>query len=186
MEMDLPLRISPKAGSARDLMAGACTPEILSLEDDPNDRVLMAHAFRGAGLRLRCFRRSSALLDHLKKLLPESAQAPDLLLLDIYLPGENGLTLLNWIRTQPKFIALPIIVVTGSLAPSDREKALEFGANAVFEKGLSFAPLVELVTTLLRPRAVTKPRKTRKSYRPSPPRLVEEATLNAGQLKFSL
>ena len=55
------------------------------------------------------------------------ATPPDLVLLDLQMPGENGYGLLAWMRTQPALAAVPVICVTASVPQSERERVQAAG-----------------------------------------------------------
>jgi CheY-like chemotaxis protein len=63
---------------------------------------------------------------------------PDLVLLDITLPGMNGLDVLTWIRQQPEFGSLQVFVWTDSGDPAILERALKAGANRFVPKSVAF------------------------------------------------
>ena len=63
---------------------------------------------------------------------------PDLVLLDISLPGMNGLDVLAWIRNHPDFATLKVFVWTDSGDPAMLERAIKAGANRFVPKSASF------------------------------------------------
>ena len=63
---------------------------------------------------------------------------PDLVLLDLGLPGINGFEVLAWIRQHPAFSALKVFVWTDSGDPSALERAIQTGANRFVPKSVSF------------------------------------------------
>jgi CheY-like chemotaxis protein len=63
---------------------------------------------------------------------------PDLVLLDLSLPGMNGFDVLAWIRQQPEFSALPVFVWTDSGDPGALDRAIQTGANRFVPKSVSF------------------------------------------------
>jgi CheY-like chemotaxis protein len=159
--------------------------EILCLEDDPNDQALIKYAFRKTEVHLRFFEDCSELLDYLQGRAGVRQPPPDLVLLDIYLPGGNGLQMLSWLKHHPAFARIPVIVATGSIVPADRERAQALGATAVFEKDISFQPLVQLVSQILSRKQGTSPhrRRARKTANVAVPVLQEAAK---DQLELSL
>jgi two-component system, cell cycle response regulator DivK len=77
-----------------------------------------------------------------------TAQHPDLILMDIGLPGLNGLDAVRAIRAQ--LLDVPIIAVSSSVMPGDRERALEAGCDEFVSKPIDDLRLIELVERLVR------------------------------------
>jgi len=63
---------------------------------------------------------------------------PDLVLLDLTLPGISGFEVLAWIRQHPEFNALKVFVWTDAIDPATLERALKAGANRFVPKAISF------------------------------------------------
>jgi CheY-like chemotaxis protein len=70
--------------------------------------------------------------------------APDLILLDLNLPRVDGGQLLSHIRKSDSFSRTPVIVLTSSDSPKDRQMALELGANLYFRKPTDLASFMDL------------------------------------------
>jgi CheY-like chemotaxis protein len=70
--------------------------------------------------------------------------APDLILLDLNLPRIDGAQLLSHIRKSDSFSRTPVIVLTSSDSPKDRQMALELGANLYFRKPTDLASFMDL------------------------------------------
>lgn len=70
--------------------------------------------------------------------------APDLILLDLNLPRVDGAQLLSHIRKSDSFCRTPVIVLTSSDSPKDRQMALELGANLYFRKPTDLASFMDL------------------------------------------
>ncbi|MFO7921141.1 response regulator [Rhodobacteraceae bacterium W635] len=76
--------------------------------------------------------------------LAEVARAqPDVLVLDVMLPGRSGLDILRDLRAQPETAALPVLMLTAKGQSKDRDLALALGANAYLTKPFSNAEMVE-------------------------------------------
>lgn len=73
---------------------------------------------------------------------------PKLLLLDLRMPRMNGLELLQWLRAQPEFVGLVVIIFTASAHPDDITRACELGANAFVQKPSSHSELIEFFKLL--------------------------------------
>ncbi|HYG23287.1 MAG TPA: response regulator [Verrucomicrobiae bacterium] len=75
---------------------------------------------------------------------------PSVLLTDLQMPRVGGLELLAWVRSQPAWQRLPVIVVTGSNQPEDRMRALELGADFYVLKDLLIRPPPGLFEAIIR------------------------------------
>ncbi len=74
---------------------------------------------------------------------------PDLVILDLIMPGKDGFTLLEWIRAQEGFPPPPVAVLTSSVNPSDAARALELGAKAFHTKPADLEELGEIVREMV-------------------------------------
>jgi CheY-like chemotaxis protein len=76
-------------------------------------------------------------------------QRPDLILMDIQMPGMDGLETIRRLRALPEFDSVPIIALTALAMSGDRERCLEAGANEYLPKPFSLKTLTEMVESLL-------------------------------------
>ena len=76
-------------------------------------------------------------------------QRPDLVLMDIQLPGINGIEALRQLRADPATAAIPVVAVTASAMTQDRQKILAAGFDAYQSKPISIRPFLELVREVL-------------------------------------
>lgn len=72
---------------------------------------------------------------------------PDLILLDLNLPGKSGLEILSELKGNPLFGAIPVVMFSTSAAESDRTHAINGGAKAYITKPSSFDLLIDAVRT---------------------------------------
>ncbi len=75
----------------------------------------------------------------------EKFPVPDLVLLDLKMPGKSGFDVLTWVRAHRSFGHMPIVVFTSSIHPEDRARALELGANQYLVKPVSYEALKRLM-----------------------------------------
>ena len=75
---------------------------------------------------------------------------PAMVLLDLWLPGQQGFEVLEWIRGQSQFQSLPVVIFTASDLDSDRENAQRLGANDYIVKPNDLSTLPALVSLLLK------------------------------------
>lgn len=73
---------------------------------------------------------------------------PALVLLDIHLPRKNGLEVLKWIRQQPHFKSLPVLILTSSNRQEDMDGARQLGADGYLNKPSNPLKLTQLVSIL--------------------------------------
>ena len=78
---------------------------------------------------------------------------PDLVLLDVMMPGTGGLAVLEHMRRDPELRATPVVVVSAFAAPADRRAALDAGATRFVKKPFDPDALRSLVEELLPPEA---------------------------------
>ena len=78
-------------------------------------------------------------------------QQPDLVLMDIHLPGMNGIDALRLLRADPATAAIPVIAVTASVMQDDRRMIMAAGFNAYVGKPINLREFLEAVRTALQP-----------------------------------
>lgn len=76
---------------------------------------------------------------------------PDMIVLDVMLPGCSGLSILRALRERPETARLPVLMLTAKGQAKDRETALELGADAYLTKPFSNADLLAAVARLGQP-----------------------------------
>ena len=115
--------------------------EILIIEDEPSIAEVVELYLRRAGYRVQVVRDGSAGIKVLDQRLP------DLLILDIMLPGLDGFSLLRWLRERSE---VPVIFITARREEVDRIAGLELGADDYVVKPFSPQELVSRVRAVLR------------------------------------
>jgi DNA-binding response OmpR family regulator len=122
----------------------AAVSHILIVEDDRDIAELIRHYLVRAG-------HTADVLSSGTEVLPRvRSRRPDLLVLDLMLPGQHGLEVCQALRREPATADLPIIVVTARAEEADRVAGLELGADDYLTKPFSPKELVARVGALLR------------------------------------
>ena len=117
---------------------------IYIVEDDDNIRELEACAMKNSGYDTECFESS-------KDFYKATAKAvPDLILLDIMLPGDDGLTIPKKLRDDPVTEKIPVIIISAKTTELDRVKGLDLGADDYLCKPFGVMELVSRVKARLR------------------------------------
>ncbi len=91
---------------------------ITLVEDNPGDVLLVRKALqeRGIAFELTCFDDGE---EALKSLSRQERDEPDIILLDLNLPKTEGVEVLRRIRSIPKFVSVPVAILTSSASPTD-------------------------------------------------------------------
>lgn len=124
--------------------------KIYYVEDDNNIRDLVVYTLGQAGFDASGFSDAAAFYAACKK------ELPGLVLLDIMLPGEDGLTVLKKLKSDVSTADLPVIMVTAKGTEYDKVIGLDTGADDYIAKPFGMIELVARVKALLR-RMVPKP-----------------------------
>lgn len=117
---------------------------IYIVEDDVNIREIERYALKNSGYQVEEFENGTELFRRLEKAVPS------LILLDIMLPGEDGLEILTRIRANKSTVGIPIIMVTAKTSELDKVKGLDLGADDYMTKPFGVMELISRVKALLR------------------------------------
>ncbi|HMV11182.1 MAG TPA: response regulator [Cyclobacteriaceae bacterium] len=121
---------------------------ILLVEDDADDRMLFTEALYEltADVRLRT---ASHCDDGIDSLIKPHDELPDLVVMDINMPGKNGLECLEDIRSHSRLYTLPVVILSTDTDESVIEDAYRRGANFYISKPNSFQALKREVHKLI-------------------------------------
>lgn len=125
---------------------------IYILEDDDNIRKLVSYALEREGFDVCGFDAPHDLRDAL------STSVPQLFLLDIMLPGEDGLSILKSLRKNPVTANIPVIMLTAKGSEFDKVTGLDMGADDYIAKPFGMTELISRVRAVLRRYEKTAPR----------------------------
>ncbi len=117
---------------------------IYVVEDDKSIQEIETFALSGAGFRIKGY---DCAADFYRALEEEK---PDLVLLDVMLPDEDGLAIVQKLRSRRELALLPIILVTARTAEIDKVKGLDIGADDYLTKPFGVMELISRVKAMLR------------------------------------
>ncbi|MCI7084591.1 response regulator transcription factor [bacterium] len=117
---------------------------IYIIEDDQDIREMETYALKNSGFEVEAFSESGSFYEACRKSLPS------LVLLDIMLPGEDGLAILKKLRQGDDTKDIPVIMVTAKSTEIDKVKGLDSGADDYITKPFGVMELVSRAKALLR------------------------------------
>lgn len=117
---------------------------IFCVEDDSNIRELVVYTLESTGVQARGFEDGSSFLEAL------ALETPELVLLDIMLPGEDGLEILKKLKNSSKTKDIPVIMVTAKGSEYDKVVGLDSGADDYVTKPFGMMELISRIKAVLR------------------------------------
>lgn len=126
---------------------------IYYLEDEPNIRELIVYTLQSSGFEARGFTHSIDLFKAVEQTKPE------LILLDIMLPDENGLSVLKKLKASAETLDIPIIMVTAKGSEFDKVTGLNLGADDYIAKPFGMMEFIARVKAVLRRGGLKEKRK---------------------------
>ncbi|MGN1329046.1 MAG: response regulator transcription factor [Eubacterium sp.] len=119
-------------------------PLVYIIEDDASIRELEIYALKNSEFEVKGFDTGKEFFKELE------IKIPDLILLDIMLPEDDGLAILNKIRKTAQYSEIPVIMVTAKTSEIDAVKGLDAGADDYITKPFGVMELVSRVRAVLR------------------------------------
>ena len=117
---------------------------VFIIEDDEDIREIVLYALRSSGFEAKGFDSGDRFFAEIDKSLPS------LILLDIMLPGDDGLSILKRLRSDPRTESRPIIMLTAKGSEYDKVKGLDLGADDYVTKPFGVMELISRINALLR------------------------------------
>lgn len=117
---------------------------IYCVEDDMNIRELVAYALKTSGYEAIGFENAAEFYKGLKD------GSPDLILLDIMLPDEDGISILKKLRAKNEYKDIPVIMLTAKSTEYDKVKGLDVGADDYVTKPFGVMELISRIKAVLR------------------------------------
>lgn len=121
---------------------------VVIAEDDADLRTALAHVFDRAGFRATCVADGASLVREVVASLSEPELCVHLVVTDIEMPAQNGLSAIEELRRRR--VLVPIVVISGSGDRAILGRALELGADHALDKPVDFARLISLAHEIAR------------------------------------
>jgi EAL domain-containing protein (putative c-di-GMP-specific phosphodiesterase class I)/DNA-binding response OmpR family regulator len=113
---------------------------VMIVEDDRGQALFAQSVLHGAGMQAEVQMQSDGVLDAIRRF------HPDLVLMDLHMPGKDGMSLTMLIRQQPEYLHLPIVFLTGDPDPERQFEVLESGADDFLNKPIRPRHLIAAVS----------------------------------------
>lgn len=120
------------------------TGHVLVCDDTASNRQLLEEILGEAGFEVTAVESGEAVLPSVEE------RKPDLILLDIHMPGLDGFDVCDWIKRSPETQFLPVVLVTALMEPRDRQRSNQVGADDFLMLPVNRLELVARVRSLLR------------------------------------
>ena len=117
---------------------------IFCVEDDDAIRELMMYTLQSAGFEARGFTGGDGFFEALQE------EKPELVMLDIMLPGEDGISILKRLRAQTETSDIPVIMATAKGTEYDRVIGLDLGADDYLSKPFGMMEMLARIRAVLR------------------------------------
>ena len=123
----------------------AMTTRILVVDDNPLNVRLVSDVLEAAGMSV------SRAMDAIEAELTLKREMPNLVLMDVALPGMDGLSLTRKLRQEQRFARMPIVAMTASALEGDERKAIDAGCDGYIAKPIDIRTFATTVGKFLRP-----------------------------------
>jgi two-component system, cell cycle response regulator DivK len=118
-------------------------PDILLVEDNEMNREMLSRRLVRKGYTVRTAGDAQAVDDEIAR------RTPDLILMDISLPGKDGHQITRELKANPQTASIPIIALTAHAMSTDRDKALAAGCDEYDTKPVELPRLIEKINLVL-------------------------------------
>ena len=126
---------------------------IWCVEDDASIRDIEVYALQSTGLEAKGFEDGDSFLSALK------TELPDLVILDVMLPGTDGIAVLKTLKSTAEYVDIPVIMATAKGAEFDKVRGLDLGADDYLVKPFGMMEMISRVKAVMRrckPKAVAR------------------------------
>jgi CheY-like chemotaxis protein len=116
---------------------------ILVVEDDHHDSYLLARQLKQAQIddNMTIVRDGWEAFDFLE----HSERPPLAIFLDLKLPGQSGIEILETIKKNPRFQSIPVMIMTGSIDPIELKKCRQLGASEILAKPIALTSFIKAI-----------------------------------------
>jgi two-component system, cell cycle response regulator DivK len=118
-------------------------PLVLIVDDNDDHRTMYAMYLQSAGFRVVEAADGTSAIGKARNI------RPDVILLDLYMPGLNGWQACRWLKTSVETLRIPVIAITGHAVDSSRRQAVEAGCDRFITKGVDPKHVIAAIRDVL-------------------------------------
>jgi CheY-like chemotaxis protein len=117
---------------------------IMVVDDEPDIRAILSKILNKRGYEVDLYESAEEAIEKLR-----SGDRPDLIILDLMMPGMSGIEACRVIKSDPTLKDIPVIILTVMVEPETKEESREAGADAHVDKPINMAKLFRTIESLL-------------------------------------
>jgi two-component system, cell cycle response regulator DivK len=117
--------------------------KILHVEDNPENRLLVRRLLLSEGYEVFEAENATKALEIVKTLIP------DLILMDINMPDQDGYALTTQMKSMPELMNVPIVAITANVMRGDRERTVQAGCDGYIEKPIDIDRFLDQVARFI-------------------------------------
>jgi CheY-like chemotaxis protein len=117
---------------------------IMVVDDEPDIRAILSKILNKRGYEVDLYESAEEAIEKLR-----SGDRPDLIILDLMMPGMSGIEACRVIKSDPTLKDIPVIILTVMVEPETKEESREAGADAHVDKPINMAKLFHTIESLL-------------------------------------
>lgn len=125
-----------------------CQKKFLIVDDDSDDSTLFTEALTAVEPSIVCYSATDG-SEALEKLKDSKIEQPDIIFLDLNMPGMNGWECLTKLKAEDRYRSIPVIIHTTSARSVDRELAKDLGAICFITKSYDFKKIKRMLEIVL-------------------------------------
>ncbi len=119
--------------------------KIMVVDDEPDVRNVVARLLKRRGYEVEVCESAEEAIEKLR-----SGERPDLLLMDLMMPGMSGIDACRLIKSDPELKDIPVVILTVMAEPETKEESASAGADAHVDKPINTQKLYDTIESLLK------------------------------------
>ena len=122
--------------------------KVLIVDDDPDDRMIITEAIKSCDANVECYelQNGNGVSEYLSQKF--TSDLPSFILLDLNMPGKDGKEVIKELKSDSRYISIPIIVLTTASSTRERNDSYNLGANCFITKPQDYSSFKNLLAAV--------------------------------------